>query len=161
MDVDLQVLWEFENLGFGNRARAGERRAEFAAATLDLFRTQDRVAAEIATAHANITASRDRMALAEPALREALDLVARSVQGMGQTRRVGDSLVLVVRPQEVVAAIQSLASAITDYYSAVADFNRAHFRMYRALGHPAEALADAIPKTTTEPTPALEEKTMK
>src|SRR5207247_10200201 len=39
-DIDLQLLWEFQSLGFGNRARMNERRAEYEIATLDLFRTQ-------------------------------------------------------------------------------------------------------------------------
>jgi hypothetical protein len=35
-DIDVQLLWEFQALGFGNRARVDERRAESEAATLDL-----------------------------------------------------------------------------------------------------------------------------
>src|SRR5205823_3415950 len=43
LDLDMQLLWEFQALGFGNRARVDERRAEYEVATLELFRTQDRV----------------------------------------------------------------------------------------------------------------------
>ena len=39
-----------------------------------------------------------------------------------------------------VAAVQALAQAYGDYYAAVADYNRAQFRLYRALGRPAEAV---------------------
>ena len=49
-------------------------------------------------------------------------------------------MVLLVRPQEVVAAVQALAQAYLDYYGAVADANRAQFRLYRALGQPAQCL---------------------
>ncbi|HSQ55185.1 MAG TPA: hypothetical protein VLM40_05515 [Gemmata sp.] len=35
--------------------------------------------------------------------------------------------------------------AYRDYYSAVADNNRAQFRLYRALGHPAQSLMNAQP----------------
>jgi hypothetical protein len=35
-----------------------------------------------------------------------------------------------------------LAQAYTDYYGAVADFNRAQFRLYRALAYPAQVLLD-------------------
>ena len=45
-----------------------------------------------------------------------------------------------IRPQEAVAAVQALAQAYNDYYGAVADYNRAQFRLYRALGHPAQML---------------------
>jgi hypothetical protein len=50
-------------------------------------------------------------------------------------------ILLAIRPQEVVAAIQALAQAYNDYYGAVADYNRAQFRLYRALRQPAQALA--------------------
>jgi hypothetical protein len=43
-----------------------------------------------------------------------------------------------VRPQEVVAAIQALAQAYTDYFGAVTDYDRAQFRLYRALGRPVQ-----------------------
>jgi uncharacterized protein (TIGR03000 family) len=48
----------------------------------------------------------------------------------------------VVRPQEVVAAIQMLQQAYLGYFTAVADYNRAQFQVYRALGNPAQALLD-------------------
>ena len=63
-DLDLQILWEFQSLGFGNRAKVGERQAEYQIATLELFRTQDRIAAEIAAAHARVKSSAERMAQA-------------------------------------------------------------------------------------------------
>ncbi len=143
-DLDFQVLWEFQSLGLGNRARVGERRAEHLAATLELFRTQDRIAAEVSTAFAQAKAAGERMARAEPALKEAVDLVDKSLLGMGQTRRVGDTNVLVVRPQEVVAAVQALGLANADLSAAVGEYNRGQFRLYRALGHPAEALSGAV-----------------
>ncbi|MFM8274196.1 MAG: TolC family protein, partial [Gemmata sp.] len=145
-DIDVQLLWEFSALGLGNRARVHERRAEHEIATLELFRTQDRVAAEVATAYAQVRAAAQRLSDAEPALREAVDLVQKSVDGLGQTRRVGDALTLVVRPQEAVAAIQAFAQANADFFAAVSDYNRAQFRLHRALGRPAQCLAgSALP----------------
>lgn len=144
-DIDVQVLWEFQSLGFGNKARVGERRAEHEAATLDLFRTQDRVAAEVATAFAQVRSASERLTLAEPALKDAVELTEKSLEALGQTRRVGDVLTLVVRPQEVVAAVAALGQANADFHTAVADYNRAQFRLYRALGHPAQALAGSVP----------------
>jgi outer membrane protein TolC len=148
-DIDAQLLWEFQALGFGNKARVGERKAEHQIATLELFRTQDRIAAEVTQAHAQLKAAAERMKQAEPAFKESVDLVEKSLLGMNQTRRVGDVLVLIVRPQEVVAAVQSLGTANSDYYSAVADYNRAQFRLYRALGHPGQCLAERVPASET------------
>ena len=144
-DVDLQVLWEFQQLGFGNRIRAGERRIEYETAILEMFRVQDRVAAEVVTALAQVTAARERLTLAEPAWKDALDLVKKSLEGLGQTRRIGDVVTLIIRPQEAVAAVQSLGQANVDYHAAAADYNRAQFRLYRALGHPAAALSGSMP----------------
>ncbi|OWK46720.1 TolC family protein [Fimbriiglobus ruber] len=153
-DMDVQVLWEFQALGFGNRVRAGERRVEHEAATLELFRTQDRIAAEVVTAHAQAKSAAERLALSEPALKDAVDLVDKSLEGLGQTRRAGDFLTLVVRPQEVVAAVQALGQANTDFHAAVGDYNRAQFRLYRALGHPAQYLASSLPSPPAATPPA-------
>ena len=144
-DIDMQLMWEFQALGLGNRARVAERKAENEAALLDLFRTQDRVAAEVVQAFAQARAAAERLNEAEPALREAIQLADRSLDGLGQTRRVGDAVVLVVRPQEAVAAVQAFGQANADFFAAVADYNRAQFRLYRALGHPARCLAGAVP----------------
>jgi outer membrane protein TolC len=152
-DIDLQLLWEFQSLGFGNRARITERKEEYEIATLDLFRTQDRIAAETARAFAEVRSAAERLNQAEPALREALDLVNKSLDGLGQTRRVGDAVLLVVRPQEAVASVQALGQANADFFAAVADYNRAQFRLYRALGHPAQCLAGSLPAAPAEQPP--------
>jgi outer membrane protein TolC len=147
-DIDMQLVWEFQSLGLANRARVAERRAENEAALLDLFRTQDRIAAEVVQAYAEVRAAAERLNVAEPALREAIQLANRSLEGLGQTRRLGDAVVLVVRPQEAVAAVQALGQANADFFSAVSDYNRAQFRLYRALGHPAQCLAGAVAEAT-------------
>ena len=59
-----------------------------------------------------------------------------------------------VEPQEVVAALQALAQAYTDYYTAVADYDRAQFRLYHALGHPAQAVTAGDGEPPDPPTPA-------
>ena len=129
-----------------NKARVAERRAERDVATLELFRVQDRIAAEVVAAFAQLKAAADRLNEAEPALREALDLVNKNLEGLNQTRRVGEVLTLIVRPQEAVAAVQALGQANADFYTAVSDYNRAQFRLFRALGHPAQCLAGSVPQ---------------
>jgi outer membrane protein TolC len=140
-DFDIQVLWELQNLGFGNQALVKQRRAENQLAVLELFRTQDRVAAEVAQAYAQVQSAAARVARAEPGLKDALESVDKNFQGLGQANRVGKLYVLVVRPQEVVAALQALVRANARYYAAIADYNRAQFRLYRALGQPGQLLA--------------------
>ena len=63
------------------------------------------------------------------------------------------------RPQEVVAALQQLQQAYINYYTSANDYNRAEFRLYHALGYPAQRLAcgnqfgDPIPVDPSRPAP--------
>jgi outer membrane protein TolC len=149
--MDIQVVWQLDNLGFGNRAAVREREAENRLALAELFRTQDRVAAEVAQALARAKRAANRVREAENGVRNAVETAEKNLQGLGQTKRAGEQLVLVFRPQEAVAAVAALDQAYRDYYAAVADSNRAHFALYRALGHPAHALLS--PPPTAQPTP--------
>jgi outer membrane protein TolC len=160
LDYDLQVLWQFENLGFGNRARVNERRAEHRLSVLELFRTQDRVAAEVSQAYAEAQSAQTRVRDAADELRNAVDSADKNLEGLGQTKQAGNLILLVIRPQEAVAAVQALDQAYTDYYGALGDFNRAQFRLYRALGEPAQALTHtlvpergALPPLSEHPVP--------
>ena len=144
-DMDLQVLWQLDNLGFGNRARVHQRQAENRQAVVELFRIQDRVAAEVAQAYAQAQLAGRRVVLAEKEVRWAADSAGKNLIALGQTKGVGNLVVTLVRPQEAVAAVQALGQAYLDYYGAVADANRAQFRLYRALGQPAQCLIQEQP----------------
>jgi outer membrane protein TolC len=153
-DVDLQVLWQLDNLGFGNRGKVRQREAENRLAVLDLFRLQDRVAAEVAQAHSQAQLAARRVGVAERGLRAAAESADKNLIALTQTRGVEGRVVLLVRPQEAVAAVQALAQAYSDYYGAVGDANRAQFRLYRALGQPAQCLVQDQPVPTLS-APAL------
>jgi outer membrane protein TolC len=142
--VDLQFVWELQNLGFGNRAAVKERQAENRLAVLELFRVQDRVAADVVQAHAQTQRAANRLRFAEEEMHNAVIAADLNLQGLSQTKRIGETIVLVVRPQEVVASIAALDQAYRDYYAAVGDVNRGQFRLYRALGHPAQTAAAAV-----------------
>ncbi|MBL8795857.1 MAG: TolC family protein [Planctomycetia bacterium] len=149
--LDLQLIWEFQNLGLGNRARINERRAELEISTLELFRTQDRVAAEVVQAHAQVQSAAARVGEAESGLRDAVESAAQNIEGLGQTKRLaGNIVLLVIRPQEAVAAVQALSQAYGDYYGSIADYNRAQYRLFRALGNRPEPAGDQ-PEGCAEP----------
>jgi outer membrane protein TolC len=139
-DFDLQVLWQFDNLGFGNHAKVHLREAENRLALVELFRQQDRVASEVASAHAQAKLAARRVDLAEKEVQSALNSADKNLVALGQTKGAGNLLILLVRPQEALASVQTLAQAYADYYGAVADANRAQFRLYRALGQPAQSV---------------------
>ena len=57
-----------------------------------------------------------------------------------------------IRPLEAVVALQALNEAYYHYFGAVADYNRAQFELYLALGSPAQALGeDRQPPTPPAP----------
>ncbi|HLJ92062.1 MAG TPA: TolC family protein [Gemmataceae bacterium] len=139
-DFDVEVLWELRNLGFGNRALVNERRAEHQLSLLELFRIQDLIASDVAQAYAQAQSAMARVVQAERGLKNAVDSAEKNLEGLSQTRSAGNLILLVVRPQEAVASVQALSRAYNRYYGAVADFNRAQFRLYRAIGQPAQLL---------------------
>jgi outer membrane protein TolC len=139
-DFDIQLLWELRGFGLANLALIKARRAENELAVLDLLRIQDQVAAEVVQAHAQLQSAAGRLLDAENGLKEAAESARKNLEGFGRTVPAGDRLILVIRPQEVVAAVQALGQAYSSYFGAVADYDRAQFRLYRALGHPAQLI---------------------
>jgi outer membrane protein TolC len=143
-DVDVQLLWQLDNLGFGNVAKIRQREGENRLAVIELFRIQDRVAKEVAEAFAQARLAARRVPFADKGVRAAMESADKNLLALRNTKAVADKgamqVTLVVRPQEAVAAVQALAQAYVDYFTAVADANRAQFRLYRALGQPAECV---------------------
>src|SRR5262249_3191496 len=122
--VDVQAVWELQNLGLGNRAARREREAESRQALLQLLRTQDRVTAEVVQAHARVKRAANRLKAAEDEVINAAETVEKNLKGLVPGRRApGGELILVIRPQEAVAAVTALDQAYRDYYAAVADHN--------------------------------------
>lgn len=138
--IDVQLLWEVRNLGLGNRAAIRKRRTEADLASLEEARTRELIAAEVMQARAEVRSAVARVKFAEAELKNALESFEKNLEGLGQTRRAGELLILVVRPLEAVASLQALAQAYSNFYAASADANRAQFRLYRALGKPAHLL---------------------
>ncbi len=140
-DINVQILWELRNLGLGNKALVREREAEQEQAQVELERTEDLVAAEVVQAHAQVQATVIRVGRAELAVKQAQKTYAGNLKGLSETTRFADVLSLVQRPQEVVAALRMLFQAYDTYFLCVNDYNRAQFRLFRALGYPEGILA--------------------
>ena len=140
-DSITMLVWEFRNLGFGNRALIRQRAAERQQAMTELFHIQDRVASEVAEAHARVQSAVLRIGRAELEVKEARITFEDNLKAITETTRFGDRLVLVNRPLEVVVALQQLARAYDNYFTSVSDYNKAQFQLYWALGYPASVLA--------------------
>ncbi len=131
-DADVNLYWEVQNLGFADRAIAKQRAAQQRVANLELMKVQDRVASEVVRAEkARIAASR-QMDEAGQALPEAQASLTLNLTNI----RRGAGLPGATRPIEVLQPIQALAQARADYLDSVLAYNRAQFRLFRALGRP-------------------------
>ncbi len=155
-DSITMLIWEFRNLGFGNRTLIRQRAAEQQRAMTELLRIQDRVAADVTEAHAQVQSAVLRIGKAEDEVKEARITFEGNLKAITETTRFGDRLTLVIRPLEVVVALQELARAYDNYFTSVSDYNKAQFRLYWALGYPASVLAceksgDLVPVDTSRP----------
>jgi outer membrane protein TolC len=157
VDVSLQFIWQLEGFGIGNLARIKQQRGEQSRAIIDLYRTQDRVAAELTEAQARLQSAAARVSQANRSLRSGIIAFNGSFEGLQQTSRFGDVLRLVYRPQEAVYALELLKLAFDEYFTSVADYNRAQFQLFHALGYPAQQIAlerppgDIVPVETARP----------
>jgi outer membrane protein TolC len=129
-DAMASLFWEVQHLGFGDRAVARRNAAEQGAAMLELNKVANRVAAEVAAARDGRTAAARQIAESSEAVSEALESLKLNLINMQQ----GAGLPRATRPIEVLQPIQALAQARLDYLDSVIAYNRAQFRLKRAIG---------------------------
>jgi outer membrane protein TolC len=137
--LELAAIWQLQNGGVGNIGRIREQRAERDLASIEFTRTVFRVKAEVTQAVARLQTARVRVVETAEGVRQAIESADKNFIGLRETARpAGELLRLIVRPQEVVAAIIALETAYEQYAPAVNDYNTAQFDLYRALGQPAQ-----------------------
>src|SRR5262249_30656043 len=87
----------------------------------------------------------------EEGVLQAIESADKNFIGLRETSRpAGELLRLVIRPQEVVQAIEALNGAYQQYADAVNQYNIAQFEVYRSLGQPAQW----VTSQTVPPLPA-------
>jgi hypothetical protein len=156
-DVSVQFVWQLENFGIGNLARIKAQRGNESRAIVDLQRAQDTVAEEVNEAYARLESAAPRVLQAERAVRTGLITLNGAVEGLSQTSRFGDVLVLISRPQEAIISLELLKRAFDEYFTTVAEYNRAQFELFHALGYPAYEVAqirtpgEVLPAETARP----------
>jgi outer membrane protein TolC len=144
-DFSFQALWQLEGMGIGNLARIKEQRGYQSKQIIEFYKTQDMVAADVFRALARLQSAAARVSQADRALRTAIITFNGNFEGLHHTVRFGDVLVLVNRPQEVVFALQLMKIAFDEYFTTVADYNKAQFELFHAIGYPARELAQLRP----------------
>jgi outer membrane protein TolC len=156
-DVSLQLVWQLEYLGIGNLARIKDQRGRQSRAIIDLRKDQDRVAEEVFQAVARVQSAAARVVQADRSLRTGIITFNGSYEGLQHTSRFGDVLELITRPQEAIYALDLLNTAFNEYFTTVAEYNRAQFELFHALGYPAREVAllrpagDVAPVETARP----------
>jgi outer membrane protein TolC len=145
-DASMTAVWQLQNFGLGNRALIQERRSQYAQSTFRQASIEARVASQVVSSF--------RVAFAR---RQELDASQREVAAARESYRLNEERIRRApeqgRPIELLQAIQALAQARLDYLVVVADYNRAQFRLYTAVGNPPLcALGQAAAIATTEPT---------
>jgi outer membrane protein TolC len=155
-DIEVAAVWELQNGGVGNIGRIRQSRAEQEVASIELTRTVFRVKSEVSQAVARLQTARVRVVETEEGVRQAIESADKNFIGLRETTRpAGELLRLVVRPQEVVQAIEALNVAYQQYSDAVNEYNVDQFEVYRALGQPAQWITcRAAPTPPPAPAPA-------
>jgi outer membrane protein TolC len=139
-DATAQVVWELPGLGAGYVARTRVQRSLYNQATIHVAEVEARVGAEVAAAAKVAMARRRALAYAQEAVRQGefmWDKLKKASYGVAHQR---------FDPLEPLLAEQALAQARYQYLAQVIEYNRAQFRLYRALGQPP---IEALPKSTT------------
>jgi outer membrane protein TolC len=144
-DVSIQLMWQLEGFGVGNLARIKDQRGKESRSIIDMRRTQDVIAADVMRALARVQSSAARVHQADRSLRTAIITFNGHLEGLGQTKRFGNVLVLIFRPQEAVYSLQQMKVSFDEYFNTVGEYNRAQFELFHALGYPAQELAVARP----------------
>jgi outer membrane protein TolC len=129
-DFAASLFWDLRGLGLIDRGVIRQARAGRHVADIELVRAQAQVANDVVAAY------KARLAASE-AMNDARESVAEAIQSLELNLtniRGGGGLPGATRPIEVLQPIQALALARADYLLAVLAYDRAQFRLYRAIG---------------------------
>jgi outer membrane protein TolC len=129
MDFDAVAYWELRNLGYGEQAARNQARAALEQARWKQVQVMDQVASDVAEAYAQVVSRREQFELARAGISAARDSHRRN------SERTQEGVGL---PIEALQSIQALDAAQRQYVRSVADYNRAQFRLQRALGWPVQ-----------------------
>jgi len=129
-DFAASLFWELRGLGLNDRGSRRVAEAQRRTVDIDVVRVQAQVANDVVAAYKSRVAAAGAMDDARESVTEAVESLQLNLANI----RRGGGLPGATRPIEVLQPIQALAQARSDYLSAVLAYNRAQFRLYRAIG---------------------------
>lgn len=124
------IFWELQHLGFADRAIMRRNAAEKRTADLELIQVSTQVTADVASAYELRATAAQQIVESRETVNEAVESLKLNLINMKQ----GAGLPRATRPIEVLQPIQALAQARLDYLESVIGYNRAQFRLKRAIG---------------------------
>jgi outer membrane protein TolC len=145
-DFAASLFWELRGLGFSDRGNYRVAEAQRRTADIDFVRIQAQVSNDVVAAYKARLAAAEAMDDARESVTEAIESLQLNLANI----RRGAGLPGATRPIEVLQPIQALAQSRTDYLNAVLAYNRAQFRLYRAIGQ-APVLAPMTPSVPHAP----------
>jgi outer membrane protein TolC len=140
-DFDVTLVWQFRNLGFGNRAEVFEQKVLHEQTLLRQVQIRDQVVTQVVQAQEQVTGSRERLRIIRaglfgadggatgPAFQSLRLSLERIKQGEG-------------RPLEALDSVRGLNDLLNAYADALTEYERSHFRLLIALGIPPHAFLD-------------------
>ncbi|WP_165231607.1 TolC family protein [Aquisphaera insulae] len=131
-DLAASLFWELRGLGLSDRGFRRTAEAQRQTADIDFVRVRAQVANDVVASYKERVAASGWMEEAKQSVTEANESLSLNETSI----RRGGGLPGATRPIEVLQPIQALAQARADYLNAVLSYNRAQFRLYRALGRP-------------------------
>lgn len=153
-DGGAMAYWKLDNLGQGNRAVVRERQSQYQQMNFRAAAVENGVAAQIAAAHGWSQALRQEIPSAIAAVQAAKESGELNLDRIRRAPEQG-------RPIELLQAIQAYERAQTQFVQVIADYNRAQFRLYTALGSPPQCgleQSTPIPQASAPATAAEEKK---
>jgi outer membrane protein TolC len=148
-DFDVYAFWTLQNFGMGNLTLQKRRRAEVGEASATRARAINRVRDEVASAHADVLARREQIAIALGEVATAREGFVKDLQRIEQAAGF---------PLEVLDNLRYLARAREALIDAVIGYNQAQFGLFVAMGSPPPLegpTAPAPPGVVLAETPTL------
>jgi outer membrane protein TolC len=126
-DLALQLYWQLDAFGIGNRARTAEREAQLRRIGLERDKLRDAIVAEVREGYARVRSLRAQLGLADRAVERAREAYTL------HRERIYDQQGL---PLEAMQAMQTLATAEVTRLGLGAAYSVAQLRLHPALGNP-------------------------
>jgi outer membrane protein TolC len=134
-DYTVGLSWRIGPGGLFDRGRVNASKAQLATAQLSALKLEDAITSEVVSDLARLRSTSAQIELAK----RNLETATETLQLTRQRKQFGVGVVL-----EDIEAQQALNQARSDYFTAVAEFNKAQFALDRAVGNRAatQALVD-------------------